>query len=209
MALFYQGKRPVLKGRKNSDSKNPYKGNVVGTYSNWSIYNSSHVLDGAPNSHVDPGTGDYPGDYALSRYFLGTDTKSAIVELRAVGGGVRIEGMRYRPLENKAAGNNKVFKSVYGHAGLTPATRVYSFDDYIQGTYRPTLITGGHAVRYVDASGTANSFGSFGPWTYKGVTTAALSETHQSYPTDPNGGDYGRNKINEWRGVTSTKALNV
>lgn len=203
MALFYQGKRPVLKGRNSSDSKNPYKGNVVGTYSNWSIYNTSHVLDGAPNSHVEPGDGAYPGDYAMSRYFRGDDTGSAIVNLRAAGGGVRITGMRYRPLENKAAGNNKVFKSVYGHAVLTPTTRTYSFDDYIQGTYRPALITGGHAVRYIDASGTANSFGSFGPWVNKGVTDEPLSNTSASSD------EYGRKKVNEWKGVTSAKALNV
>lgn len=207
MALFYQGKRPVLKGRTATGSVNPYKG--VGVYSNWAVYNTSHVLDGAPNTDVDPGTGSYPSDYAMSRYFRGTDTGSAVVELEDAGSGVRIDGMRYRPLENKAAGNNLVFKSVYGHAALTPTTRVYSFDDYIQGTYRPALITGGHAVRGVDAAGTANSFGRFGPNTYQGVSDVILDNSTETYPTDANGGTYGRNKVNEWRGVTSSKALNV
>jgi hypothetical protein len=205
MALFYSGKRPVLKGRDADQNINTYT-NEVEEYSNWSLMNPSHVLDGIPATPHTPGDGYHPHGLNLTRYYNGDDSESRIRSLRDAGSGVRIDGMRYRPLENKAAGNNLVFGSSYGHE---PRATDYSLIDPYDDTDRQRRLDDpGHAIRAIDATGTAASFGYFDPYVYKGVTTVSLGETTQAYPTDFDH-EYGKNRVNEWRGVTSAKALDV
>lgn len=209
MAVFYTGPRPVTKGRNSSDSVHTWKG-VSGTYSNWSLFNTSHVLDGAPNNDVRPGAGSFPHGLMLSRYFEGLDSLSAIREMATPG---HTDNLRFRPLENKAAGNALAFKSGYGHVDRVTS---YSLIDQYDDTYRIThLDAPGHTERSWGSAdsaptGTAATFGKFDIYVYKGVTDHGMlaSTRGTTIPTDAQS-DYGRNKINEWRGVTSSKALDV
>jgi len=204
MTVFYTGMRPVLKGRNSNDAVHPNKG-VVGTYSNWSLFNTSHVLDGAPNNNHVPGEGRHPHGISMSRRYNGLETHSSQVEeLRAAGGGVRITGMRYRPLENKAAGNNLAFISGYGHIDRETS---YSLVDHYDDTNRQVQISDpGHVRRGVDAANTANSFGAFDPHIYKGVPTGQLDDAGSARPTGYDN-SYGKNRVLEWRGVTSARIL--
>ena len=77
MATFYVGPRPVLKGRSTGDMVNPYttmtgKAKSTGTYSFYPLYSTSRILDGAPDNHHTPGTGEHPGNRFLSQVFNGT-----------------------------------------------------------------------------------------------------------------------------------------
>jgi hypothetical protein len=116
--------------------------------------------------------------------------------------------MRYRPLENKAAGNALVFYSGYGHAPrVTDYSQWDAYDD--SDRFVPLASSAvGHVKRAYGASGTAANFGYFDHFIYKGVTTQPLANTSQTVPTGYDH-DYGRNRVNEWQGVTSAKALNV
>lgn len=204
MSVFYVGPRPVLRGKNDNDAVNPYTGET-GTYSNWDIFNTSHVLSGMPNTDVAPGSGDYPHGLTLSRRYRGLDTLNP---LDNSGGGARIDGMRFRPLENKAAGNALVFYSGYGH--IRRVTDYSEWDPYDDSDRFVPLTSSavGHVKRAYGAAGTAANFGYFDHFIYKGVTTQPLEDTVQTVPTGYDH-DYGRNRVNEWQGVTSAKALNV
>lgn len=209
MSMYYTGKRPVLKGRSGTNI-NTFTGRV-GVYSNWELMDPDHALDGAPRLNYTPGTGDSPHDLQMTRRFRGLDDTS-VWKLRAVGSGTRLDGFRYRPLENKAAGNNLVFKSAYGHAVLTPQQRQesdYAEIDPYDDTYRQRRLDDpGHIIRDIDAAGTANSFGYFNIYIYKGITEQPLEDTSQTVP-EGHDNAYGHNRVNEWFGVTSAKALSV
>ena len=92
MATFYSGFRSVLKGRNSDDSVHPWKG-TAGTYSNYSLFNTSHVLDGAPDNDHTPGTGYHPHGLAMTRWYLGLQNDD--MPLRAPG---HTDDQRYRPL---------------------------------------------------------------------------------------------------------------
>lgn len=203
MATFYQGTRPVLKGRTTADEVNTYTGEA-GVYSNWSLMNPSHPLDGAPDSAYTPGSGDSPHGLNLTRYFQGDDSGSAVEELNDPGMGKRLDGFRYRPLENKAAGNNLVFKSGFGHDDRV--TDYSLIDQYDDSEKQRRLDDPGHDIRAIDASGTASSFGYFNPWVYKGVGAAPLADTTQDVPEGYDN-EYGHNRVLEWQGVPSAAAL--
>lgn len=207
MAVFYTGTRPVTKGRNINDSAHPYKG--VGVYSNWALHNTSHVLDGAPNNNHVPGEGYHPHDIALTRRYRGLETHGTQVEeLRSPGGGTRLDYHRWHPNENKAAGNNLAFRFGYGHI---PRTVDYSRWDAYDDTYRQRRLNDpGHAIRYNGDEGVVEGMGAYAPHINKGVTETPLDDTSQTYPAaGVYDNEYGRNKINEWRGATSSKALNV
>lgn len=208
MATFYQGTRPVLKGRDADESIHPYKG--VGVYSNWALFNTSHVLDGAPDTDHTPGTGYHPHGLQLTRRFRGLETHGTSVEqLRSPGGGVRLGShFRWHPNENKAAGNNLVFKAGFGHIVRTVD---YSLNDYYDDTYRQRrLDDAGHAIRYTGDAGVVEGMGAYRPFVNQGVTAQPLSDTTQEYPEGSDYGTvYGRNRVGEWVGVPSGKALNV
>lgn len=209
MAVFYTGPRPVTKGRNSNDSVHTWKG-TAGTYSNWSLFNTSHVLDGAPNNDVRPGAGSFPHGLMLSRYFEGLVNGSAVRELATPG---HTDNQRYRPLENKAAGNALVFKANYGHADRVTS---YSLIDHYDDTNRQTrLDQPGHTERSwgtadIAPTGTAATFGKFDIYIYKGTTSHKMlaSDLGTTQPADAQS-PYGRNKINEWRGVPSSEALNI
>lgn len=202
MAIFYTGPRPVIRGRNSNDAVHTWKG-TVGTYSNWDIFNTSQALEGAPNEHHTPGSGNHPHGLKMTRMYRGLESSNTY-PVRNAGGGTRIDGMRYRPLENKAAGNNRVFKTVYGHANrVTSYSLIDHYDDSNRQTY---LDDAGHAQRYVDGTGAAATFGTFSGLIYKGITTRPLYDSGQAIPDTY---EYRNARVNEWQGVTSAKALGV
>lgn len=204
MAVFYVGPRRVLKGRNTNNMVNPYKG-TAGTYSFYPLYSTDHVLDGAPNVNYVPGSGAHPHGLKLSRVFTGLE--NAIQPLKSAGSGSRIDGMRFRPFENRSAAGAAVFDSSFGHQIRQTE---YSYNRRYEHTYKfQRMSNAGHVVRYTDAAGTANSFGSFGPNQRKGVGEAAYaSDFGQGVPAGYDN-PYGHNRVNEWRGVAAAKALNV
>lgn len=200
MALHYTGKRPVLKGRNSNDAVHTWKGTTA-VYSNYDVFNTSHVLDGAPNTRYTPGTGRHPGDITLTRMFRGLHTNFPITN---VGGGTRIEGMRYRPLEKKATEGAQVFYSGYGHISRTTE---YSSDYYDKTNRFTKLVDPGHSVRD-DATGAPNTFGHFGPYVNKGIPVTPLEDSGYAIPEGYDN-PYGKNHVQEWQGVPSSKALRI
>ena len=201
MATFYVGPRPVLKGRNTSEMVNPYKG-TAGTYSYYPLFSTSHVLDGAPDNHFAPGTGQFPGNRFLSQVFNGT-TLYVHPLSGTFADGAGYEGARFQPKQYKGLSGAAVFSSGYGHADRTSD---YSYNNYIfDGVTSANIFANtGHAAR-TEADGAPASFGVFRPNEVHGVTSAAVftADYGQANVT----GDYGREKVQEWYGVPSAKAL--
>lgn len=212
MAVFYTGYRNVTKGRNSNDNVNPWNGRSE-NYSNYSIFNTSHVLEGMPNEDHVPGTGRHPHGLKLSRIYRGLEDRTQ--PLDDPGMGPRQEGARYRPLENKAAGNNLVFKAGYGHDIDTPVREngdIYSYSNYKHDGITQPYLSGdyGHTVRAIDTDGTANTFGRFNPnlTSDRHVGPQPMEDPGDTLPEGYDN-EYGHNKVLEWRGVTSAKALDV
>lgn len=210
MPIFYTGPRPVLKGRSSNDNIHPWNGRSE-KYSNYSIFNTSHVLDGAPNNNHVPGEGRHPHGLKSSRLFQGLE--NAEQPLKAPGGGARLEGFRYRPLENKAAGNNLVFKANYGHAPGTPVLgqEQYGVTDWTFNGVTTKSLSGsfGHSTRGIGATGTANSFGRFDPNNpaANAVVAGPLVSAGNTRTYNINDNTTAHKKVNEWLGVPSAQAL--
>lgn len=203
MATFYVGPRPVLKGRNSNEMVNPYKG-TAGTYSFYPLFSTSHVLDGAPDNHYTPGTGNHPGNRFLSQIFNGTT-----IYIHPLSGtfadGAGYEGARFKPNEYKGLSGATAFPSSYGHAERTTAYSLYSNYIFDGVTSANVFASGfGHGPR-TEAQGAASSFGLFRPAEKQGVPSSAVftSDYGQANTT----GDYGREKVQEWYGVPSAKAL--
>jgi len=210
MATFYVGPRPVLKGQNTAQMVNPYttmtgKTKGAGTYSYYPLYSTSHVLDGAPDNAHTPGTGYHPGSVLLSQIFNGTT-----LYIHPLSGtfadGVGYDGARFRPMEYKGLAGSAAFPSGFGHADRTSD---YSYNNYIfDGVNSANVFANtGHAAR-TDAQGAPASFGSFRPDEYNGLpsTKVFTAGYGQAIPTDYDN-EYGKNKVQEWRGVPSSRAL--
>jgi|GEM_PF-2025070 len=213
MATFYVGPRPVLKGQNTKGMVNPYtslsgKAKGSGTYSYYSLYSTSHILDGAPDRNHTPGTGYFPGDVFLSQLFNGTGDTLYIHPLSGTfQDGAHYSGSRFRPMEYKGLTGAKAFPSTFGHIERENdyKTRQYRFKGVASAL---VFANTGHSYGRTDAQGAPASFGFFLPDDYQGVASAKIfPESYgQTIPTDYNH-NYGKNKIQEWRGVASAKAL--
>lgn len=207
MATFYVGRRPVLKGRTTAEMTNPYtsmtgkaKGN--GTYSYYPLYSTSHVLDGAPDNHHTPGTGYHPGSVLLSQLFNGSTLYVHPLSGTFPDGKATYDGARFKPLEFKGLTANSAFPSGYGHADRTTSYSLYSNYVFDGVTSSEIFVNVGHAPR---TTGMAASFELFRPDDVSRVPSASVftSGYGQANVTS----DYGREKVQEWYGVPSAKAL--
>lgn len=202
MALSYTGTRPILKGRDFDNAVHTWKG-TVGTYSNWLLMSSDQLLDGAPNTNYTLGTDQkarrLEQEYAATAFYVS--------EMKNPGSGNRLDYARYRPLEFKGLVSSKVFASTFGR---TPGDRGYTYSHYtnfyFDGLASSNIFSSfGHARRFTTTYG-----GAFDPYVFKGVTPSkALNDPGQAIPATATTSDYGHNKINEWRGIPSGKALDV
>jgi hypothetical protein len=208
MATFYVGPRPVLKGRSSADMVNPYttmSGKVrgTGTYSFYPLYSTSHVLDGAPDNHFAPGTGQFPGNRFLSQLFNGSTLYVHPLSGVFPNGKATYDGARFRPLEFKGLTGAAAFPAGFGHADRASD---YSYNNYIFDgvTSSNVFANTGHGPR-TEAQGAPSSFGVFRPEEPQGVTSAKVFTDGYGLPNTTT--DYGREKVQEWYGVPSAKAL--
>lgn len=190
----YTGKRPILPGQNVNDLVHPHKG--VGRYSYWANYTQTQLLEDAPLEDHTPGEGRHPGDYAMSRWFLGVDVAGK--ELADSGKGTRIEGGRFRPWEYK--GLNDIFVEGYGH----PSDEEGPYATWSNWQYEGLADL--QALADPGNGETAATFGVFKPWEHESrmVTDPALKDGGQTLP-DGVDGLYGRARVNEHFGVV--KAL--
>lgn len=208
MATFYVGPRPVLKGRSSAEMVNPYtsmtgKAKGTGTYSFYPLYSTSHVLDGAPDRHVAPGTGEFPGNRFLSQLFNGSTLYVHPLSGSFPNGSATYEGARFRPLEFKGLSGAAAFPAGFGHADRVSE---YSYNNFIfDGVTSSNVFANlGHAPR-TEAQGAPSSFGLFRPNDTHGVTSAKVFT--DGYGQANVTTEYGREKVQEWYGVPSAKAL--
>lgn len=205
MATFYVGRRPVLKGKNSNDAVHTWK-NKKGTYSNWDIFNTSHVLDGGPDNNYTIGSGDRPHGLQMSRWYRGLDTK---FPMDGAGGGTRLSYHRTKMHEYKGLTATQAMNNP-GHEAR-PHTYSWSRNsttNFFRGVASANpLLNGGHSIRAIGAAGTANSFGRFDPHVNKGVSGQALAGASGGVPAADAVGVYGFEHINEWNGVPSAKAL--
>jgi len=209
MTTFYVGPRPVLKGRTTGNMVNPYKNmngvsKGAGTYSYYPLYSTEHVLDGAPDNHFDPGTGQFPGNRFLSQIFNGSTLYVHPLSGTFADGTATYEGARFRPLEFKGLTGAAAFPRDFGQANQYFSE--YSYNNYIfDGVDSAQVLTNvGHAQR-TEAGGAPNSFGYFIPSEFNGVVSTKVFT--DGYGQANLTSDYGREKVKEWYGVPSAKAL--
>lgn len=208
MATFYRGYRPIHPLRSNNPT-HPVK-NKVGTYSYWDLYNTTQLLDGFPDRNVQPGAGDYPHGYQLSRAYRGLDEDVAYTRpMSSPGSGTRLSYHRFHPHEYKGLTATRALGSP-GHAARRFAY-TYSRNSttlYFSGVASANpLLNGGHVVRGIGASGTAATFGRFAPHEYKGIPVVPLASAGRTKPAVDATGVYGHDHVNEYFGVPSAKAL--
>lgn len=212
MATFYVGPRPVLKGQNTGEMVNPYynmrgvaKG--TGTYSYYPLYSTSHLLDGAPDRDHTPGTGYFPGDVFMSQLFNGTTLYVHPLSGVFPDGKATYDGTRFRPMEYKGISGAKAFPTTFGHVERENEykLRQYRFKGVASSQ---TLLDSGHIYGRTEAQGAPSSFGFFQPDEFHGVDSAAAFTDGYGMAL-PAGYDhaYGRNRVQEWRGVPSAKAL--
>jgi hypothetical protein len=210
MATFYVGPRPVLKGRTTAGMVNPYtsmtgKAKGTGTYSFYPLYSTSHVLDGAPDNHFAPGTGEFPGNRFLSQVFNGTTLYVHPLSGTFPDGSATYDGARFKPLEYKGITGAKAFPADFGHASRAD-TEYSLYNNYIFDgvTSADVFANTGHGPR-TEAGGAPSSFGVFKPAEFQGVTSTVVFTS--GYGQANTTGDYGREKVQEWYGVPSAQAL--
>jgi len=180
----------------------PWRG--AGVYSNWSLYSTDHVLDGAPDTHVEPGEGAFPHGLQLSRWYRGLRDKWP---LENAGEGARQLGARWNPLEYKGLDGAAAFQSTFGHVRDRNVSYAY-YDNYtFDGvTSAEVFATLGHAQRKEGLGG----MGAFDPYEHNGPASTVVfaSSFGQAIPTGSQNA-YGHNRVKEHRGVTSSNALNI
>lgn len=198
MALFYTGKRPVTKGRDWQDAIDRY--HSVGVYSNWDLLNPSQILDGFPNTNTVLGADRLSMPRLLEMVYSGAHH---IEPIKNVGGGQRLSYGRFRPLTYRGLEGAKAFQSGYGR---TPAF-ASDYANYSNFIYdglanAEPLLEPGHALRYTTTYGGASR-----PWLHQGAAADKAMDESGTAMSATADSPYGRNKINQWFGVTSAKAL--
>lgn len=210
MATFYVGPRPVLKGRTTAGMVNPYtsmtgKAKGTGTYSFYPLYSTSHVLDGAPDNHYVPGTNDSAGNLFLSQVFTGSVFYIHPLSGTFPDGSATYDGARFRPLEYKGLAGAKAFPSDFGHESrIDREYSLYNNAIFDGVTSANIFANTGHGPR-TETGGAPSSFGLFRPTEFQGVTSTTVFTSGYGQPNTT--GDYGREKVQEWYGVPSAKAL--
>ncbi len=208
MTTFYVGPRPVLRGVNSNDMVNPYttmtgKAKGKGTYSYYPLYNTSHLLTGAPDNHHVPGTGYFPGDVFMSQLFNGTSLYIHPLSGTFADGTATYDGVRFRPMEYKGLTAVRAFPSSFGHEERENEYKIRQYRFRGIDAAR-ALNAPGHGPR-TEAQGAPSTFGVFRPDEVQGVASATVFTS--GYGQANTAGDYGRYKVQEWKGVASTKAL--
>lgn len=198
MATFYVGYRPVLRSRNSNDHVHHWRGEV-GTYSHYALMSSSHVLSGAPDNKKVPGEERGYNYVRLLEYIYAGGQH--IAPMVGAGDGPRWEGGRFRPLEYKGLPSAVIFSGDYGFTGPPTESARYSNLAFDGLAVTEALLGAGTPRRFNVSFG-----GAFDPFIYKGASERAMEDPGQPLPVGYDN-PYGKNKINEWRGIPSAKAL--
>lgn len=202
MATFYVGPRPVLKGQNTKDMVNPYKG-TAGTYSYYPLFSTSHVLDGAPDRNHVPGTGYFPGNVFLSQLLNGSTLYVHPLSgtFRNGYGFGRFNPDGYRGLEATRA-----FTATFGHELRYNEYR-YNNNIFDGVPSTDAFLNTGHGPR-TEAQGAPNSFGVFRPDEPHFVASSkAMADGYGSGVPVGYDNAYGKNRVQEWRGIPAAQAL--
>lgn len=204
MTTFYVGHRPVLKGRNSNDMVNTFKG-TAGKYSFYPLF-AKGLLDGAPDNHHVPGTGDHPGNRFLSQIFNGSTLYVHPLSGVFPDGKATYDGARFRPQEYKGLAGAQAFSSGYGHVEDRVNSYALYSNYFFDGVASAEIFKSGygHGPR-TDEQGSAASFGLFRPDDFGGVASAQVFKSGYGQPNTESA--YGRNKVLEYKGLTATKAL--
>jgi hypothetical protein len=177
----------------------------TGVYSHYPLYNTEHVLAGAPDRNHVPGTGYHPGDLFMSQLFTGSGDTLYIHPLSGVfpDGTATYDGVRFRPMEYKGLFAVRAFPSSFGHIERENEykLRQYSFKGIDAAR---ALDDVGHLPR-TEAQGAPSTFGVFRPNEVHGVESSKIFT--DGYGQENVEGEYGRYKVQEWKGVASSQAL--
>lgn len=202
MATFYVGPRPVLRGRNVNSFIHSTK-NKVGTYSYWELQDQgAKLLAGAPDNEYVLGTRKHAR--ILEYIYSGKPHVAPMARLGGnSSGSARQAYNRFRPLEYKGL----TATAALGNPGHAPRTLYYSeYNNYLFDgpPCCDSLANPGHARRFNASYG-----GAFNPYVFNGTPSSlAMSGTiGQALPATAMTSNYGHNKVNEWRGVPSSKAL--
>lgn len=209
MATSYVGPRPVLSGQDTDQMVNPYttmtgKSKGTGTYSHYPLYSTSQILRGAPDNNHVPGTGYFPGDVFMSQVFRGSVLYIHPLSGTFPNGSATYDGVRFRPMEFKGLSGAVAFPSTFGHAERENAYKVRQYT-YKGVTSAKQLDNVGHAYGRTDVSGAPSTFGFFQPDEFKGVTSAKVMPA--TFGQSSSEDTYGRQRVQEWHGLPSSKAL--
>jgi hypothetical protein len=152
---------------------------------------------------VAPGTGEFPGNRFLSQLFNGSTLYVHPLSGAFPNGTATYDGARFRPQEFKGLTGAAAFPSGFGHADRSSD---YSYNNYIFDgvTSSNVFANTGHAPR-TEAQGAPSSFGVFRPNEVHGVASAEVFV--DGYGQANVTSEYGREKVKEWFGVPSAKAL--
>jgi hypothetical protein len=197
MTTFYVGVRPVLAGDNTKNWVHTWK-NSVGEYSNWSLMSTStSPFDGFPDNQYVLGT--YKHARLLEYLYSG---KQHVAPMDEPGNGTRITGMRYRPQEYKGLAGAAAFPSDFGHAPRRNLYYGHYSNNIFDGVTSADVFAGiGHAQRFSQPYG-----GPFKPFIYQGVGSSAISDPGSPVPSGYDNA-YGKNHVQEWRGVPSARVL--
>lgn len=197
MATTYVGYRPVLAQRNANNFIGP-KGKV-GVYSNYELRNTGpKVFTGAPDRQYVVGTNKDIG--ILEYIFTG---RQHVAPMADAGNGPSTAYMRGDPYVLRATDGAKVFPAGYGHIDRVTSYSLYSNYQYNGLTQLQPLKDAGH-VRRTNAG--LSYGGAFDPLVNRGVSVGPMANAGQLPPADATS-PYGRNKVNEWRGLPSSRAL--
>lgn len=209
MAVRYSNNKPVLLGRTNKDNVHPYKGTVE-KYSNYSIYNESNVLDVEPKTkHI---VGEGPSARHLARVFAGFEDGTQPLE--GAGEGPRPHGdYRFRPHEFRGVDSEAPLRGSFGHGEDTPVYeggQSYSYSNFKYDGLEADkkLVDVGHPIR---SEGGAATFGRFDPYNHHGKAVGDQNplqdDSYGSTLPEDRDNPYGKNKVLEWNGLESDKAI--
>ena len=118
-------------------------------------------------------------------------------------GSATYDGARFRPMEFKGLTGAKAFPATFGHVERENEYKVRQYRFRGVASAKAFANTG-HAVR-TDAQGAPASFGVFRPEEEHGVTSAKIFPS--TFGQANTASVYGRQKVQQWKGVPSAKAL--
>ncbi len=198
MATFYVGVKPTLRGRDADNFIHTWKVKV-GVYSNYALMDTgSKLLAGFPDNEYTLGSLKHA---RLFEYIFAG--KQHIAPMAGAGGETRLSYHRTKPLEYK--GTVPAFPAGYGHA----SNRGLYYEGYSNFVFdgiasSEALLAAGHVRRFTTTYG-----GAFDPYIFKGTPSslAMPGTVGQALPATATTSNYGHNKVNEWRGTPSSKAL--